>query len=95
MAHSDLVLGGHCIEAVIGIGQHRHLCKFGDEIGNRLVELHLAFADEDHRRDPRDRFGHGINALERVDIDRRLLALRDGAYGDDVGRHRAPPNRRK
>jgi hypothetical protein len=47
------------------------MCKAGQEIGNRLVQLELALVDQHHRRHAGDRLGHRIEAEQAVFIDAR------------------------
>ena len=62
VANRNLVLGRNRIHAFFRIGQHLHIGEFRQKFGNGLVELHLAFANQNHRGNARDGLRHRIDA---------------------------------
>ena len=84
MADSNLRFRRNGIHAFVRVRQHGHIGKFGQEVGNWLVELHLAFVNKQHCSNAGDRLRHGVDAPERVDINRRWFALPLRADGNDI-----------
>ena len=84
MAHGNLRLGWHRIQAFVRVDHYSHIGKFWQEIGNRLIQLHLPFADKDHRGNAGDRLCHRINTPQCVDIHRRRFTQPLRANGNDI-----------
>jgi hypothetical protein len=49
------------------IDRNLHFGEFGQVFADRVVELKLAFLVEHHHRDARDRLGHRVDAVNRIE----------------------------